>query len=144
MEAIIKHVEGLTFVAKADSNHWVTIDGPRQFFGSEAASRPMELLLIALGSCTASDVAATLQKKRVKLDDFEVKVNGERVLEYPKIFTKIHIEYIFYGKNIRHKDIERAIELSQDKYCPISAMLKKTVEITYSYQIIENGVGEIL
>jgi len=144
MEAKIKQVEGLTFVAKADSNHWVTIDGPKQFDGSEAAPRPMELLLIALGSCTASDVASILKKKRVKLQKFEVTVSGERSEEHPKVFTKIHIEYIFGGENIRHEDLKRAIELSQDKYCPISAMLKKAVEITYSYHIIENGGEKIL
>ncbi|HEC87251.1 MAG TPA: osmotically inducible protein OsmC [Thermoplasmatales archaeon] len=137
MEAIIKQVEGLTFVAKADTNHWITIDGPKQFFGSEAASRPMELLLIALGSCTASDVAAILQKKRVKLDRFEVRLTAERAEEHPKVFTKIHIEFLFGGKNIQNKDVERAIELSQGKYCPASAMLKKTVEITHSYKIEE-------
>ncbi|RLF28177.1 MAG: osmotically inducible protein OsmC [Thermoplasmata archaeon] len=137
MEAIIKQVEGLTFVAKADSNHWIAIDGPRQFFGSEAAPRPMELLLIALGSCTASDVAAILQKKRVDLREFHVKLRAERAEEHPKVFTKIHIEYVFGGRGIQNKDVERAIELSQGKYCPISAMLRKTVEITHSYRVLE-------
>ena len=137
MEVQIRQVEGLTFVAKGESNHWVTIDGPKEFFGSEAAPRPMELLLIALGSCTASDVAAILNKKRVKLDGFKVVVEGERAEDHPKVFTKIHIDFIFYGKNLEKKHLERAIELSQGKYCPISAMLEKTVEITYSYKILE-------
>ena len=135
MQVKIKQVEGLTFVGKADSNHWVTIDGPESFFGSEAASRPMELLLISLGSCTASDVAAILNKKYVDLHKFEVNLTGERSETHPKIFTKIHIEYVFTGQNLKHEDIKRAIELSQNKYCPISSMLMKTVEITYSYQI---------
>jgi len=139
MEIEIKQVEGLTFVAKGNTNHWVTIDGPKEFFGSEAASRPMELLLISLGSCTASDVAAILMKKHVKLSSFEVKVNGERINEHPKVFTKIHIMYIFYGKNLMIKDLERAIELSQEKYCPVTAMLKKAVDITYSYQVIDSS-----
>jgi putative redox protein len=78
MQVKIKQVEGLTFVGKADSNHWVTIDGPESFFGSKAASRPMELLLISLGSCTASDVASILKKKRVDLHKFEVNLSGER------------------------------------------------------------------
>ena len=85
MRAIVKQVEGLTFVAKADSNHWIVIDGPKEYFGSEAASRPMELLLISLGSCTASDVAAILKKKRVKLEGFEVKLEAERKDEHPKV-----------------------------------------------------------
>ena len=135
MQVNIKQVEGLTFVGKADSNHWVTIDGPKEFFGSEAANRPMELLLISLGSCTASDVASILKKKRVDLQKFEVNLTGERTNKHPKVFTKINIEYIFTGENLRSEDIKRAIKLSQDKYCPISFMLNKTVEITYSYKI---------
>ena len=133
MEAEIKQVKGLTFIAKADSNHWITVDGPKQFFGSEAASRPMELLLIALGTCTASDVVAILQKKRVTLKKFEVKLRAERAEEHPKI----HIEYLIGGDNIQERDVERAIELSQEKYCPISAMLRKAAELTYSYQILK-------
>ena len=135
IEVKIRQVEGLTFIGRADSNHWVTIDGAKSFSGSEAASRPMELLLISLGSCTASDVTSILKRKRVDLDKFEVNLNGERSELHPKAFTKIHIEYLFSGKNLKHEDIKRAIELSQNKYCPISSMLTKTVDITYSYQI---------
>lgn len=135
MQVKIKQVEGLTFIGKADSNHWITIDGPKEFLGSEAASRPMELLLIAFGSCTASDIASILKKKRVDLQKFELNLNGERKNEHPKVFTKIHLEYIFTGTNLENKDIERAIKLSQNKYCPISSMLNKTVEIKYSYKI---------
>jgi putative redox protein len=135
MQVKIIQVEGLTFVGKADSNHWVTIDGPKDFYGSEAAVRPTELLLISLGSCTASDVASILKKKHVDLQKFEVNLTGERANEHPKVFTKINLEYIFTGENLKEEDIKRAIELSQDKYCPIVSMLKKTVEITYTYKI---------
>lgn len=137
MKVTIKQIQGLTFVGKGDSNHWVSIDGPKQFNGSEAASRPMELLLVSLGSCTASDVASILQKKRVPLDTMEVIVTGDREETHPKVYSKINIEYIFYGKNMETKDLERAIDLSQNKYCPISAMLKESCEITHSYQINE-------
>jgi putative redox protein len=135
MQVKIKQVEGLTFVGKADSNHWVTIDGPKEFFGLEAASRPMELLLISLGACTASDVASILKKKHVDINKFEVNLTGERAEEHPKVFTKINIEYGFTGENLKNEDVERAIELSQNKYCPISAMINKTVEITHNYKI---------
>ena len=135
MQVKIKQVEGLTFIGKADSNHWVTIDGPKKFNGSEAASRPMELLLISLGSCTGSDVISILKKKRVDIQKFELNLTAERLETHPKIFTKIHIEYVFTGQNLKHEDIKRAIELSQNKYCPISAMLIKTVDLTYSYEI---------
>ncbi|HMA84043.1 MAG TPA: OsmC family protein [Candidatus Thermoplasmatota archaeon] len=137
MKVIVKQVQGLSFVGKGESNHWVSIDGPKQFNGSEAGSRPMELLLVSLGSCTASDVASILQKKRVPLDSMDVIVTGERKETHPKVYTKINIEYVFYGKNMETKDLERAIDLSQNKYCPISAMLKESCEITHSYQLKE-------
>ena len=137
MKVTIKQVQGLTFVGKGESNHWVSIDGPKQFNGSEAASRPMELLLVSLGSCTASDVVSILRKKRVPLDTMDVVVTGNRKETHPKVYTKINIEYIFYGKNMETKDLERAIDLSQNKYCPISAMLKESCEITHSYRVEE-------
>ena len=135
MQVKINQVEGLTFVGKADSNHWVTIDGPKSFFGSEAACRPMELLLISLGACTASDVASILKKKRVDLNKFEINITGERAQDHPKVFTTINIEFEFTGKNLKNEDVERAIELSKNKYCPISAMLSNAVKITYKYKI---------
>jgi len=135
MQAFIKHLQGITFAGKANSNHWVMMDGSSKFGGSDAASGPMELILIALGGCTGSDVASILEKKRVKLDGFEMNISADRAQEYPKVFTKIHIEYVFYGDNIKTKDVERAIELSQEKYCSVSAMLKKSADVTYSYQI---------
>lgn len=135
MQVNIKQIEGVTFIGKADSNHWVTIDGPKTFFGSEAAARPMELLLISLGACTASDVASILNKKRVALHHFEINLTGERAEDHPKVFTSIHIEYLFTGEHIQKEDVERAIGLSQQRYCPISAMLGTSVNITSSYRI---------
>ena len=133
---MIKQVQGLTFVGKGETNHWVSIDGPKEFFGSEAGTRPMELLLISLGSCTGSDVASILKKKKVPITSMEIHVESEERKEFPKVFTKIHIEYIFYGSQLNTADLERAIDLSQNKYCPISAMLGKTCELTYSYKIV--------
>lgn len=135
MNAIIKQIDGISFVGKTDSNHWVTIDGPKEFYGSEAAPRPKELLLLSLGSCTGSDVAAILKKKKINLTNFQLHLNAEVARDHPKVFTKIHIEYIFHGKNLDSKQLKRAIELSQNKYCPITQMLKSSVEITTSYKI---------
>ena len=135
MDVKIKQVGGITFIGKSDSNHWITIDGPKKFNGSEAASRPMELLLISLGSCTASDVASILNKKRIDLKKFEINLYGEISENHPKVFTKIKIEYIFFGEKLNEKDIKTAIDLSQNKYCPIVSMLNKTVNISYSYKI---------
>jgi len=139
MKVKIKQVEGLTFVGKADSNHWVITDGSKKFYGSDAANRPMELLLIALGTCTGSDVASILQKKRVKPVKFEINVEGERQKTHPRVFTKVRLEYAFYGNDIDKKSVERAIDLSQDKYCSISAMLTKAdVSLDYSYKIVKD------
>lgn len=135
--AIVKHIQGVTFIGKTDSNHWVVMDGPEQFGGSDAGIRPKELLLIALGGCTGSDVSVILQKKKVKLDGFEMNIKAEVQETHPQVFTKIHLEYVFYGKDIPKEAVERAIELSQKTYCSVTAMLQKAVEITHSYRIEE-------
>jgi putative redox protein len=134
--AVVRQVRGLTFVGLTESGHWVTVDGPPEFGGSSAAIRPKELILISLGACTGSDVISILQKKRVKLGGFEVRLKAQVAEEHPQVYTKIHIEYVFYGENLSKPDLERAIDLSQNKYCPVSAMLKPAVEITNSYIIL--------
>jgi putative redox protein len=134
-QAIVKQVKGITFAAKANSNHWVIMDGAEAFGGTDGGARPKELLLFALGGCTASDVIPILKKKRVPLEGFEIHLTGNEREEHPKVFTDIHIEYVFYGDGINPADVERAIELSITKYCAASAMLKETVNITHSYRI---------
>jgi putative redox protein len=134
-KAFIKQLQGITFVGKTDSNHWITMDGPKDFGGSDAGIRPKELLLLGLGGCTGSDVASILQKKRVKLDGFEMNIETEVSEDHPQVFTKLHIEYVFYGKDIDEKSVERAIELSQTKYCGVTKMFEKAMEITHSYKI---------
>src|SRR3989339_1639668 len=98
-KAVVKHIKGVTFMGKADSNHWVVMDGPEEFGGSNAGFRPKELLLLALGGCTSSDVINILQKKRVILNDYEVNISADVADEHPQVFTKIHIEFVFYGKD---------------------------------------------
>ena len=137
-KAFIKQVKGLTFVGKANSNHWVTMDVAESAGGYDAGIRPKELLLLSLGGCTGSDVAAILKKKRVKIDGFEMNVSAENTEEHPKVYKDMHIEYVFYGKDIKEKDVERAIELSTTKYCAVSEMLRKAMEITHSYKIINS------
>jgi len=141
MKAILKQVNDCSFVGKADSNHWVSIDTSKDAFGSDAATHPMELVLLALGSCSGCDVISILNKKQVVLQGFEINIDSERSGTYPEVFTKIHLEYIFYGKDIDPLHVERAIMLSKEKYCPVYAMLKNSVSITSSYKIID-GVSE--
>ena len=133
--AVLKQLDGIAFAAKGDSNHWVMMDGPESVGGTDAGSRPKELLLYALAGCTASDVVNILKKKRVPVRGFEMRLTGHEREEHPKIFTDIHVEYVFVGEGIKPVDVERAIELSTTKYCSVSAMLQPTVKITHSYRI---------
>jgi putative redox protein len=133
--AVVQQVKGLAFAARADSNHWVTMDGPPEIGGSNAGSRPKELVLMALGGCTGSDVVSILQKKRVPVKDFRINLTAQTAEEHPQVFTAIHVEYIFVGNGIDSADVERAIELSTTKYCAVSAMLKASVRITHSITI---------
>jgi putative redox protein len=142
MKAILKSIQGCSFVGKADSNHWVVIDTKKEVLGSDAATHPMELVLLALGSCTGCDVLSILKKKKVQLDNAEINIDAERSEEHPKVFTKIHLEFVFSGKDLNPIHLERAIELSQQKYCPVSAMLRPTVPISTSFRIVEKSVAE--
>lgn len=135
--AIVRQVIGATLIGKADTNHWVVMDGSPSTGGSDAATKPKELLLMALGGCTGMDVITILEKKRARLEGFEIHLTGKEREEHPRIFTDIHIEYVVCGKDIKPADVERAIELSTTKYCSVSAMLKPTVNITHSYRIEE-------
>lgn len=136
-KAFVKQLKGITFAGKADSGHWVMMDGPEEFGGSSAAIRPKELLLLGLGGCTGSDVASILKKKRVDVENFEMNLEADVSEGHPKTYTKINIEYVFYGKGIKEKDVERAIELSMTKYCGVTAMYQKAMELTHSFKIVE-------
>ena len=92
MKAIVKQVQGTSMAAKADSNHWIFMDGPEEFGGSNAGSRPLELFLMGLGGCTSMDVISILKKKRIKIDDFECHLEADRADEHPKVFTKHQIK----------------------------------------------------
>jgi putative redox protein len=133
--AVIRQLQGITFAAMGDSHHWVTMDGPEDFGGSNGGSTPKELLLFALGGCTASDVIPILKKKRAPIKGFRINLTANAREEHPKAFTDIHLEYVFYGDGINHADVERAIELSTTKYCSVSAMLRASVTLTHSYRI---------
>lgn len=137
-KALVKQVKGITFIGKTDSNHWISMDGPESFGGSDAGIRPKELLMLSLGGCTGSDVASILGKKKIKFDGFEINITAESADEHPQVFTKMHLEYVFYGKDIPVKDVERAIELSLTKYCSVTAMLQKAMPIEHSYKIIDS------
>jgi putative redox protein len=138
MEAKIVQVKGITFVGKTESNHWVAMDGPPHFGGQRAAIRPKELILLSLGGCTGMDVISILQKMREPVQRFEIDINADSAKEHPKVYTKIHITYKFWGESLKKENLEKAINLSQERYCSISAMLRNSVELTHSYEINPN------
>ena len=135
--ARVKWVEKLQLVGDTPSGHSIAMDGPKRVGGDDSAVRPGELTLVALGGCTGIDVITILEKMRVKFDSFEVAIDAEPAPEHPKVWTKIHVKYIFKGKNMDEAKVKKAITLSEEKYCSVSAMLRKTAEMTWDYEIIE-------
>ncbi|MBN1479462.1 OsmC family protein [candidate division KSB1 bacterium] len=137
MKAIIKQIEGLSLVGKSDSNHWVPLDSVKTFGGAEAGTKPMEMILIGLGSCTAMDVLSILKKMRQDVRNFDIELDAERAEGHPAVFTKIHLFYIIHGKDIDRDNVDKAIDLSMNKYCSVTAMLKHSVDITWDFEIKE-------
>ncbi len=140
-EIVVKQVDGLTMVGRGESRHWVPMDGPEKFKGSEAGTRPMELFLISLAGCTGMDVISLLDKMRVKYRTMEVTVDSERAPEHPKVYTYIKLVYKIYGKNLdQYRDkIKKAIDLSQNKYCSVSEMIRRAnITLEHEYQLIED------
>ena len=130
MHAIVKRAQGLTFIAKADTNHWLVMDGGEDGGGSGAASSPKELLLISLGACSGFDVEEILRKRRLDVRSLEVELDADSAHEYPKVFTEVRITYRVVG-DVPARDLERAIRLSHEKYCSVSAMLRQAVPIRW-------------
>lgn len=135
MKVNIRQIEGLAFAGRGESRHWVVMDTLAKFGGLEGASKPMELVLMSLAGCTGMDVVSILKKMRVDIDDFEIGVEAEQAEEHPKVFRTIHLEYRIFGDDIDPEKVEKAIALSQEKYCSVSAMLQKTVAISHAYRI---------
>jgi putative redox protein len=128
--------EGMTFLAETSSNHVVAMDGAPDGGGRNLAPRPMEMVLLGTGGCTAYDVVMILKKSRQEVAGCSVTLKAERASEDPKIFTKIHFHFTVTGKNLNPATVERAINLSHDKYCSASIMLAKTAELTHSFDIV--------
>jgi putative redox protein len=137
MKARIQWVEESILVAEAGSGHAVVLDGPPDAGGRNLGMRPREMVLMGLGGCTAVDVITILKKARQNVTDCAVELEAERAAEAPKVFTKIHIRYVVTGKGLQETHVKRAIKLSAEKYCSVSAMLAKTAEITHDYEIRE-------
>ena len=135
----VKQIEGLALAAFADSKHWVTMGAPEHLGGCGAGTRPMELVLIGIAGCATMDILAILKKKRVNLQGFDLAVEAERADEHPQVFKEIHFHYTFIGKGIKSGDIDRAIRLTDEKYCGATAMIKPMVKVNYDYVIKEGA-----
>jgi putative redox protein len=129
----------LTFVGQNSAGGTIPM-GP---FEGKVGIGPMQLLLVAIAGCTGEDIVSILQKKRVKLTDMQIKVRGERADDYPKIWTHIHIIYSIWGDDVKPKDVEQAIELSENKYCSVGLMLGKSSRITSEYHILQPGENAV-
>ena len=132
VQAQLKWIDGMQFIARAGDGPAVVIDDPE----SKGGASPMQLVLIGIAGCTAVDVILIMQKKRVKVTEFHVNITGERAQEHPKRYTNIQIEYVLHGKGIEPKAVEQAITLSETKYC--SAMASLNASLASSYRIVDS------
>ena len=138
MKARVKWVENAMFVGESGSGHSVVMDGPEEHGGRNMGIRPMEMLLLGMGGCTAFDVMHILKKSRQAVTNCEVEMAAERVDTEPKVFSKIHVHFIISGNDLKEKQVERAVSLSAEKFCSASIMLGRAgVEITHDYEIAE-------
>ncbi len=134
IEVKIKKLEGLTLAGIGKSGHWTMMDTVPQVGGAGAATTPFEMLYMALGGCQTMDILSVLAKKRNKVDRYELNITAERTDEHPKITPVINMEFVFWGE-VKEKDVERAIQLSTDTYCGVSASLSENIEVIRTYRI---------
>jgi len=141
MKARVVWVEKAKFLGESGSGHSVLMDGPPESGGENLGVRPMEMLLLGLGGCSAFDVVQILKKGRHDVSDCELSVEAERADGDPKVFTRIHIHYRVAGRGLKDAAVQRAVEMSADKYCSASIMLGKTATITHSFDVVETAQG---
>ena len=142
MKARIKWVEGRTFVGESGSGHKVvlgTASGPE---GRTPGPSPMELVLIGTGGCSAFDVVHILEKGREAIADCVVELDADRAEQDPKVFTRIHMHFVVKGRGLSPSKVERAVQLSLEKYCSASAMVAKTATITHDFEIVETAASK--
>lgn len=137
MKATINLDHGMAFQGSANSGYTLQMDSGPAVGGEESGFRPMELLLIGLGGCTAMDVLSILRKKRQEVTGFDVDVDARQAEDHPHVFTHIIVNYVIRGRDINPKAVERAIYLSETKYCPAQAMFAKATTVEHTYEIIE-------
>ena len=137
MKAAVVWQGGMKFQGSADSGHTITLDAAPEVGGQDHGLRPMELMALSLAGCTAMDVISILSKKRQQISGFEVQTLAKRASEHPKVFTELELRYIIRGKNIDPAAVQRAVTLSEEKYCPAQAMLRQIAPIKLTIEIVE-------
>ena len=141
MNATVRWEDGMRFLGTPESGVAITIDTRPDQGGTNAGPAPMETVLLALGACTGMDVVSILRKMRAPLEGLEIRIAADRAEEHPRVFTRIHLEYVLSGAGLRADQAGRAVDLSQEQYCPVSAMFRKAVEVTYSWRIAGAASG---
>ena len=141
MKARITWVENVSFIAESGSGHAFLMDGAPEGGGRNMGPRPMEVVLMGTGGCTAYDVVHILRKSRAPVTDCVVEIDAERAEEDPKVFTKIHFHFVVTGTGLKPAQVERAVHLTAEKYCSASIMLGKTAAITHDFEIREPGAA---
>ena len=136
MKAKIKWIKDAEFVGESGSGHSVLMDGPPEFGGKNSGVRPMEMILLGLGGCSAFDVVLILKKSRQDVTDCEVELHADRAIKDPKVFKKIHLHFIVKGNDLKEAMVKRAVNLSAEKYCSASIMLSKVVDISHDFEIV--------
>jgi len=137
MQVRIKWLEQRAFEANTGSGHTIMMDGPPEHGGQNRAARPMEMVLVGLGGCSAFDVVEILEKSRQSVKDCQIEIDAERADEIPAVFTKIHMHFIIAGDVLNEKHVKRAVELSVEKYCSVAKMMRPNVVISFDYEIGE-------
>lgn len=137
METRLRWAGEAAFIGETSTGHTVVLDGPPEGGGRNLGPRPMEMLLLSMGACSSYDVVSILKKSRQEVIDCDMQINARRAEDHPKIFTDIHLHFTVTGKGLSEKNIERAIQLSAEKYCSASIMLGAMANITHDFEIIE-------
>ena len=140
MKARVKWVEDVCFMGETESGHAVIMDASPDIGGRNLGMRPMEMLLIGMGGCSSIDVVTILKKSRQPITDCVAEITAERAGEIPKVFTKIHVHFVVTGKGLNPVQVERAVNLSAEKYCSASIMLGKAAQMSHDFEIVESEV----
>jgi putative redox protein len=134
--ARVKWLDNLCLVGQTASGHAVVMDGPPDIGGENLGPRPMEMVLLGLGGCTAVDVITMLNKSNQAVTDCHIEVSAERADSIPKVYTKIHVHYIVSGRDLNEAKVARAVNLSSEKYCSVSKMLEQSAQVTHDFEIV--------